>query len=159
MAIAGTFATREQARDAVDRLLAVGVPADAVSAVTAHNKPVTLTETSTEQVNEMMWGAGIGATIGAIAGVAAAAVALPGIGAVLAVGPLVFGGALMGGVTGALAKLGFGEEHAERLTERLKAGRFLVIVHDERSTTNLAQIETALMNAGAEDVRVADRPT
>src|SRR5437763_1102687 len=129
MPVVGTFATREQASDAVDRLVAAGVPADEISAITPTGEPVTLTETPGEQLGEVATGASVGAIFGVAAGLAASAIVLPGIGAVLAAGPLVLGGALVGGLVGALAQMGFSDEHAEYLTERLRAGRFLVVVH------------------------------
>ena len=46
MAVVGSFATREQAAAAVDGLLAAGVPADAVSAVTPSGEPAAITTTS-----------------------------------------------------------------------------------------------------------------
>lgn len=153
MSIVGTFATREQASDAVDRLVAVGVPPDHISAIGPHGQPETLSETPGEQMGEVATGASVGALIGAVAGLAVSALVLPGIGMVLAAGPLLLSGALVGGLVGALARLGFSDEHAEDLAERLKAGRFLVVVHPDGHT---AQAESELMNAGAEDVRVSD---
>jgi putative ABC transport system permease protein len=76
------------------------------------------------------------------------------IGVVLAAGLLMFDGALAGGLIGALAKWGFGEEHAAYVAERLKAGRYLVVVH----TGDAAEAKPVLMNTGAQDVRVADQP-
>lgn len=153
MPVVGTFATREQASDAVDRLIALGIPADHISAVTPGGDAVTLTETPGEQLGDVATGASVGVLLGAAAGLVASAIVLPGIGMVLAAGPLLLSGALVGGLAGALIQLGFSDEHAEYLTERLKSGRFLVIVHPDGQ---MAQAESALMNAGADDVRATD---
>ena len=154
MAVIGTFATKDQVRDAIDQLMAGGIPADAISAVTPGGQALDLSTTTAERVNEVATSAGLGALIGAAAGVTLATVALPGIGVVLAAGPLMLDGALAGGLIGALAKWGFGEEHAAHVAERLQAGRYLVVVH----TADTPRAESVLMNTGAEDVRVADQP-
>ena len=65
MALIGTFATKDQVRDAIDQLMAAGVPADAISAVTPAGQPLDLSTTTAERVNEVATGAGLGALIGA----------------------------------------------------------------------------------------------
>jgi hypothetical protein len=80
-----------------------------------------------------------GAEIGVVAG-ALVALLVPGIGAVLALGPLlaVFNGAVAGGVvggmigvTGAFKPLGLPDELADRLHSRVVAGDILIGVHTD----------------------------
>jgi uncharacterized protein (TIGR02271 family) len=92
--------------------------------------------------NEVAEGAGIGAIIGGIGGllVGLGALAIPGIGPVIAAGPIVAGltgaglGAVAGGVVGALVDMGLPEAEAERYAEGLRRGGALVTaqVADER---------------------------
>lgn len=88
-------------------------------------------------------GAGIGAVIGGLGGllVGLGALAIPGIGPVLAAGPLVSAlagaglGAAAGGLLGALVDLGIPEEQAERYAYGVREGGTLVTVNtsDDRA--------------------------
>lgn len=79
-------------------------------------------------------GAGIGAVIGGIGGllVGLGALAIPGIGPVVAAGPIVAGltgagiGAVAGGIVGALVDMGLPEEEAHRYAEGVRRGGTLV---------------------------------
>jgi hypothetical protein len=77
--------------------------------------------------------AAIGGMAGFIGGIAA--LAIPGIGPVLAVGPLAAGlmgagiGAAAGGITGALKSHGIPEHHAARYSAAVGRGSCLVVVH------------------------------
>jgi outer membrane lipoprotein SlyB len=149
MAVTGLFATKEQVRRAIDDLIAAGFPADTISAVTPSGQPVEeLTTTSVERMNDVASGAGLGALIGAVAGLIIAPLVLPGIGLLVA-GPLALGGALAGGLIGAFSNAGYTPEQARLLAERVEAGRYAVVVH---TTDDMLRAETALRNAGAEDV-------
>jgi hypothetical protein len=80
--------------------------------------------------------AGTGAAIGGIAGFVGGilALAIPGIGPIIAAGPLAAGimgagiGAAAGGVIGALKAAGVPEEHGEMYAEAIRRGRVLVTV-------------------------------
>ena len=84
-------------------------------------------------------GAGIGAILGGLGGllVGLGALAIPGIGPVLAAGPLVTTlagagvGAVAGGLVGALVDLGIPEEHAQMYAEGVRRGGTLVVVQTE----------------------------
>ncbi len=149
MAVTGLFATTEQVRQAIDDLIAAGFPPDSISAITASGQPVDeLTTTSVERLNDVAAGAGLGALIGAVAGIIIAPLVLPGIGLLVA-GPLAIGGALAGGLIGAFSNMGYSPEQARLLAERVEAGRYAVVVH---TTDEILRAETTLRNAGAEDV-------
>lgn len=74
------------------------------------------------------WGAGIGAAAGLLA--TAGALTIPGIGPLLAAGPIAtaLGGAATGGVAGALVDWGIPEERGRQLEEDIKKGRFVAVV-------------------------------
>lgn len=100
-------------------------------------------------MNDVASGAGLGALIGAVAGLIIAPLALPGIGLLVA-GPLALGGALAGGLIGAFSNAGYTPEQARLLAERVEAGQYAVVVH---TVDEALRAETVLRNAGAEDVR------
>jgi hypothetical protein len=151
MAVSGAFATREQVSHAIDALLTEEFPSDAISAVTAAGEPIDhLSETGMERLNDILSGAGLGALVGGVAGLAAVTLLLPEVGLVLVAGQLVTGGALAGGLVGALLRAGHSRVQAEALVEHLKSGRYLLIVHTE----DTERAETVLRNAGATDVHV-----
>ena len=131
------FHTEVDAENAIRALLDAGFTPDQISVV-AHDKDrsqVVVDETE----EEVATGAGIGAVTGGVLGgiigllVEAAALAIPGIGIVIA-GPLAAAlggagvGAITGGIAGALAALGVTEDEAQRNQEHFEAGDILVIV-------------------------------
>lgn len=100
-------------------------------------------------------GAVIGGTLGWLAGIGA--LAIPGIGPLIAAGPIVaalagvgVGGAI-GGITGALIGMGIPEYEAKRYEGRIKAGGILLSVHcDDSNWTKKAK--EILERTGAQDV-------
>jgi hypothetical protein len=92
-------------------------------------------------------GASTGAAFGGAAGLllGLAAFALPGVGPVLATGPIVAGlsgallGAATGGVIGALADLGVSEEEAGHYAEGVRRGGVLVTVKTDEATADVAR--------------------
>ncbi len=88
-------------------------------------------------------GAGVGAVIGGLGGLllGLGALAIPGIGPVLAAGPIAStligagAGAVTGGIVGSLVDLGIPKEHAEAYAEGIRRGGTLVTVRtpDDRS--------------------------
>lgn len=96
-------------------------------------------------------GAGIGAVLGGLGGllVGLGALAIPGIGPVLAAGPLVSAlagagiGAAAGGIVGALVDLGVPEEEAGYFSEGIRRGGTLVTV---RTTEDRASQAADIMN-------------
>jgi len=87
-----------------------------------------------DKTSEAAEGAGIGAVIGGIGGllVGLGALAIPGIGPIVAAGPIVAGltgagiGAVAGGIVGALVDMGLPEEEAHRYAEGVRRGGTLV---------------------------------
>jgi hypothetical protein len=91
-------------------------------------------------------GAGIGAVLGGIAGflVGLGALAIPGIGPVLAAGPIIGAlggagiGAVSGGLIGALVDWGVPDEHANYYAEGVRRGGTLVAVRAEETRVDNA---------------------
>jgi uncharacterized protein (TIGR02271 family) len=100
-----------------------------------------------------------GAAIGAVAGLAAGLLALtiPGIGLVLAAGPLaaaIAGGAVVGGVYGGLRDIGIEEKHARGYEERIRGGHVLLTALVPEM--NQQQVRDVLTEHGAEDISFAE---
>jgi hypothetical protein len=84
-------------------------------------------------------GAGVGAVMGGLGGLllGLSALMIPGIGPVIAAGPIVAGlagagvGAVAGGLIGGLANMGIPEEHAQYYAEGIRRGGTLVVVRAE----------------------------
>jgi len=107
-------------------------------------------------------GAGFGAVVGTVTGILAgvAAFTFPGIGAIVALGPIVGAltggtvgavtGAAVGGVVGAIVKTGLTEEEANRYAEGVRRGSALVIV--ETTDTYAMDAQNILEDNNAVDI-------
>lgn len=107
-------------------------------------------------------GAGIGAILGGLGGVLVGfgLIAIPGIGPLLAAGPLAAAltglagagvGAVAGGLVGALADLGLPEETAELYAEAVRRGGVLVVAHVSEHMSDKAR--RIMDEFGAVDIR------
>jgi hypothetical protein len=103
--------------------------------------------------------AATGAAVGAVAGLAAGLLALtiPGIGLVLAAGPLALAaasGAIAGGVFGALRDIGIEEEYARGYEQRLHRGDVLLTALMPMNSE--APVRAVLAEFNAEDISFAE---
>lgn len=98
------------------------------------------------------WGAGIGATAGILAGVGL--LAIPGIGPILAAGPIAAGlaGAGAGGLAGGLMDYGIPAQTSHRLEGDVKRGEGIVLVQCDEKRAQ--QASGRLRELGAHDVEV-----
>jgi hypothetical protein len=100
-------------------------------------------------------GAVVGGGLGWLAGIGA--LAIPGIGPLLAAGPIVAllagagAGGAIGGLTGALIGMGIPEYEAKRYEGRVKSGGILLSVHCDSSDW-ATKAKEILRQTGAEDV-------
>ena len=100
-------------------------------------------------------GLAIGGTLGWLAGIGT--LAIPGLGALIAAGPIVGMlagagvGASVGGLTGALVGLGFPEYEANRFEGQVKNGGLLLSVHCDNSEWS-ERAEQILKSNGAKDI-------
>jgi hypothetical protein len=151
--VLGAFETRRMAEQAVDELLAAGFDAGDLSVLGRHGELADVTPEH-ETAERTMAGAGIGAAVGGFGSIALvlAAVAIPGIGLVMALGPFsvalsaALGGGFVGGLIGFLSAHGVPEPDAARYAERVRAGAYVVAVH----TDEALRAESVLALSGAE---------
>ena len=107
-------------------------------------------------------GGALGGTIGLLAGIGA--LAIPGLGAFIAAGPIMAAlsgaavGAGVGGLTGALIGMGIPEIEARKYEGKIRGGNILIAVHtdnpDERK-----RAEGVFRTARAEDIVAIDEKT
>ena len=164
MAVFGIYATPGTAEAAVDHLLAKGftngdisvlLPDDDSTKAFAHEKHTKAPEGTTTGVTT---GGLVGGTLGLLAGIGA--LAIPGVGPLIAAGPIMatlagvgVGGAV-GGIVGALVGMGIPEFEAKRYEGAVKDGGTLLSVHCDTSE----EIDTAkasLKETGARDISSA----
>ena len=96
------------------------------------------------------WGGALGGLAGILAGVGT--LAIPGIGPIVAAGPLAgaLSGAVTGGVAGGLIDLGIPEERGQEYEQKLKAGGILAVI--ETSPEKVNEASEILRSNGAKDV-------
>jgi hypothetical protein len=160
--ISGFYRTRAEGEAARNALLAAGYRPNEISLlagdVRGHETPAVgpVTSTGLSEAPRDAW-------IGGVAGLAAGAIAmvLPGIGPLIAMGPLAGAvggmgvGAATGGVIGLLRDHGISQEEAEFFAEGVKRGGSLVTVHDV-SGDRAAEARKILDSQGAIDVETLD---
>ena len=158
--IVALYDRADDARRAVEDLTRAGVPRDDISVVAAH--PGDRREPGSTNVDaDRNTGSGtvIGATLGGIGGamVAMAALSIPGVGAVVASGPIVAGllgagaGAVAGGLVGSLAGHGVPEDEVHAYAEGVERGGTLLLVHTGHADTE--RISRVLARHPPADVR------
>lgn len=101
-------------------------------------------------------GTATGGVIGGLAGLAmgAGALAIPGLGPIIAAGPIagLLSGAAAGGIAGGLVDFGVPEERSKHFEQKVKQGNVLVALKaDEKRTSEAADI---LRRLGAQDVEM-----
>jgi len=139
IAVFGLFSTRGQVEQAIDSLRAVGFrPADMSALLPDWGST---SEVAHEKHTKAPEGAAAGATTGGILGgglgllVGLGALAIPGLGPLIAAGPIVaaFAGAgaggVVGGIVGTLIGMGIPEYEAKRYESFLNQGGAILAVH------------------------------
>lgn len=160
----GIYRTRGEAEHGADQLIAAGFRNEDVSVLLqdntgtkdfAHEKHTKAPEGTTAGATT---GGVVGGTLGLLAGIGA--LAIPGVGPLIAAGPImgalagIGSGAVVGGIVGALVGLGIPEFEAKRYEGRIKEGGILVSVHaDNRDWSRRAK--DILKETGADDVSSA----
>jgi hypothetical protein len=110
-------------------------------------------EEGEERVGSAVVGAGIGSVAGLLAGIAA--LAIPGIGPILAAGPLaaalggMLAGGAAGGIIGALATEGVPEEYARHYAASIEQGQTLVSVRTDALCRDAVE-RVLVANGGSE---------
>ena len=160
-AVFGIYATPATAENGVDHLLTLGfvnsaisvlMPDDDTTRAFAHQKNTKAPEGTTAGVAT---GGVIGGTLGLLAGIGM--LAIPGIGPLVAAGPIVAAlaglgaGGAVGGIVGALVGMGIPEYEAKRYEGAVKDGGTLLSVHCDTSD-QIATAKQALRDTGARDI-------
>lgn len=164
VAVFGIYKTAQSAELAVDHLLSRGFSNSAISVLMpddestkafAHEKHTKAPEGTTTGATT---GGVIGGTLGLLAGIGA--LAIPGVGPLIAAGPIMatlaglgVGGAV-GGVVGALIGLGIPEYEAKRYEGAVKDGGTLLSVHCGTSE-EIDVAKASLKETGAQDIASA----
>jgi hypothetical protein len=160
-AVYGIYPTRAEAEDGVEALRAAGFRNADISVLFPDNEGTK--DFGHEKHTKAPEGAAAGATSGAVIGGALGwlagigALAIPGLGPMIAAGPLVAAlagaGAVgaVGGIAGALIGLGIPEYEAKRYEGRIRKGGILLSVHCDNSEWS-KRARSILGNTGAEDI-------
>src|SRR6202000_1122369 len=157
----GIYPESSQAELAVDAFIAAGFASSNISVLLpdtqstqafAHHKDTKAPEGTAIGVTA---GGAIGGVLGLLAGIGA--LAIPGVGPLIAAGPIMAAlaglgvGGAVGGIVGALVGMGIPEYEAKRYEGRVKDGGILVSVHCE-SSEEVSKAKEVLKRSGAADV-------
>ena len=157
----GIYPSNTAAEGAVDQLVAAGFSKQDVSVLMADRKGSKdfAAEKNTKAPEGATTGVGVGGAVGGTLGLLAGigALAIPGVGPLIAAGPIMgalaglgVGGAV-GGLVGALVGLGIPEYEAKRYEGRVKDGGILLSVHCD-SSDEVSRAKEILKATGAEDI-------
>jgi len=152
--IVGVFDTAAEAQSVVRDLVAAGVTRDHVSVMASRDTQADAATTDAQgdtTADDALKGMGVGAALGGIGGllVGLAVLPIPGLGPVIAAGPIAATlagagvGAVTGGAIGALTHVGVPEEHAHHYAEAVRRGGTLVTVNADEA---VASRVTDIMN-------------
>lgn len=138
--IVGIFETEQEATRAIEGLQNQGFSNDEISVITRDRDELKniSEDTGTKAPEGIATGAATGGVVGGVTGLLAGigALAIPGIGPILAAGPIVATltgaavGAGAGGLVGGLIGLGIPEEEAKEYEGYVESGKILVLVED-----------------------------
>ena len=160
-AVFGIYKSAEHAERAVDSVIAAGFPSSSISVLLpdsrstkefAHEKDTKAPEGATAGVTA---GGVVGGTLGVLAGIGA--LAIPGVGPMIAAGPIMAGlaglgvGGAVGGLVGALVGMGIPEYEAKRYEGQVKGGGTLLSVHCDTSE-QISRAKELLKATGATDI-------
>jgi hypothetical protein len=160
-AVFGIYSTREGVERAADVLARSGFPVSDISVLLPESLGVKDigTEKATKAPEGAAAGAGTGAVLGGTLGLLAGigALAIPGVGPLIAAGPIMAAlagigvGGAVGGFTGAIIGMGIPEYEAKRYEGRLQKGGILISVHCDTSE-EIDRAKEILERTGGEDI-------
>ena len=161
VAVFGIYASPALAENAVDHLMGKGfanaaisvlLPDDESTRAFAHEKHTKAPEGAATGVTA---GGVIGGSLGLLAGIGA--LAIPGVGPLIAAGPIMAAlaglgvGGAVGGIVGALVGMGIPEYEAKRYESAVKGGGTLLSVHCD-TDAQIDEARLALRETGARDI-------
>ncbi|EGO62120.1 general stress protein [Acetonema longum] len=152
--VIGVFSSVQNAEKAVSNLRQQGFTNEEINIVTKKEKTREEQGTTEYEDDDITDGTLTGGTIGGIGGLllGAGALAIPGLGPVVAAGPIAaaLSGALMGGVAGGLIDWGIPAEVSEHYENRVKEGGILAVIRT--SPSNVDKAALVLRQNGAQEV-------
>ncbi|MFW6381375.1 MAG: hypothetical protein ACOCZ3_02410 [Bacillota bacterium] len=152
--VVGLFDDRAQAESAVSEIRNRGIARERISIVARKDKFEGGDERQGVMDQNLTDGTVTGGTLGGMAGIlgSAGALAIPGIGPILAAGPLAAGltGAVGGGIAGGLVDLGITEDRGRFYEEEVKKGGILASV--EADNQQVEDIASVMREHGAREV-------
>jgi uncharacterized membrane protein len=136
--LVGIFETVHEANNVIIRLKEIGYRENDITVLARDKDKMDRLEGDTDKMGA---GAAIGGTIGGIAAAlpALGLLAIPGIGPILAAGPIavilggVVAGGVAGGLIGAFAEMGINETDARQYERQLSEGKIIVLVENRES--------------------------
>lgn len=147
--VIGVFSDEETAESAISAMRDGGFGDDEISLVARGQDGA-----SDDQMGSLTSGTATGGTIGGVAGLMAGigALAIPGIGPIVALGPIAatLSGAMAGGITGGLIDLGIPPQRGEYYQNQVREGKILSVI--ETDEEKVEQAASILRDNGAYDV-------
>lgn len=150
----GVYQNEADAQRAVDELLKIGYTQDQISVLSKSGETVNAEDTETATETGLIGGAATGAALGGVGGLLASLglLAIPGIGPILAAGPIAaavagaIAGGTVGGTVGTLGGIlfdsGADEEDVRYADERFHAGD--IIVHVDAEPRHFERVSNTL---------------
>ena len=145
--LVGYYDTESEAISIIEDLKRQGYSSDEISIISkdARDANNIVNETGTHVADGVATGAATGGLLGGIGGILAGlgALAIPGVGPIIAAGPILAGitgaaaGAGVGGLAGALIGMGIPEEEAYLYNEHFNQGKILVLIESDKRPTDL----------------------
>lgn len=142
--VVGSYHSEKEAIAAIEDLQREGYSSEDISVISKDKQETEniVAETGTHAEEGAATGALTGGLLGGLGGVLAGigALAIPGIGPIVAAGPIVAGltgaaaGAGVGGLAGALIGMGIPEDDAREYETHFNEGKIIVLVDDHRPT-------------------------
>ena len=149
--VIGVFDSHQQAEKAVSELRNQGFSTEEINIVSKERKRRNDTEFVDDDITD---GALTGGTLGGIGGlmVGAGALAIPGIGPIVAAGPIAaaLSGAVAGGIAGGLIDWGIPAEVSRRYEQHVAEGGILAVIRSDAA--KVQQAAQVLRQNGARDV-------
>jgi len=165
--VIGLFESRQQAEEAVSELRAKDFSSDEISLVSKDDRSQSASREGRSDMeagdlgvdSDISTGTAVGSALGGAAGLAmsAGALAIPGIGPIVAMGPLAatLGGAVTGGLAGGLVDLGIPENEGRDIENEIRGGSTLAVVETDASRAEEAA--EILRSKGAKSTKIRDR--
>ena len=151
--VIGVFSREDSAKHAVQELRTSGFGTNEISII-ARDRQHDSGETMMSEGGDLTSGVTTGGILGGIAGLAAGAgaLAVPGIGPLIAAGPLtgIISGAATGGIAGGLVDWGIPSERGDYYEGKVREGRILTAVRTKEQ--RVEEAASILRHNGATDV-------